>query len=447
MKMEQNKRILLVHPEISRTKYNFAGIIDNEPLELEYLWTALENAGFEPHIWDGQVETEPFVKRLSELSPAAVYICGRTRQEGFMKEYARAAKSAGAVTMIGGLHAQRCASRFFTDYIDFVFTGFDPAPAAEILLGKEPRRVRSVCWKRGRKWVKNLSAPDDINTLPRPDRTYFYEHTDRYRYLELKPAAHVRASYSCPYRCSFCIRNAMNCGTYSARDIADVVDEIAGIECENIYFIDDDFLFGEERLRTFIRLVKERNIRKRYVCYGRADFVAAHPELMKELRDIGFYYVLVGLEAADESYLDRYSKRSDMGANEKAVNILNDLGINAMGMFITDLDFTAKEFRSIWKWVVKHDLKHAAISIYTPEMNTPEIKNYRGRLLTHDPSHWDYLHVVAKPSKLSVRAYYFHYHVLLIRLFIRAWRQGIYDFIDYKFFIGSMVKNLFRFGG
>ena len=88
MKMEQNKRILLVHPEISRTKYNFAGIIDNEPLELEYLWTALENAGFEPHIWDGQVETEPFVKRLSELSPAAVYICGRTRQEGFMKEYA-----------------------------------------------------------------------------------------------------------------------------------------------------------------------------------------------------------------------------------------------------------------------------------------------------------------------------------------------------------------------
>ena len=117
MKMEQNKRILLVHPEISRTKYNFAGIIDNEPLELEYLWTALENAGFEPHIWDGQVETEPFVKRLSELSPAAVYICGRTRQEGFMKEYARAAKSAGAVTMIGGLHAQRCASRFFTDYI------------------------------------------------------------------------------------------------------------------------------------------------------------------------------------------------------------------------------------------------------------------------------------------------------------------------------------------
>ena len=39
--MKNNKLVLLVHPEISRTKYNFAGIIDNEPLELEYIWSML----------------------------------------------------------------------------------------------------------------------------------------------------------------------------------------------------------------------------------------------------------------------------------------------------------------------------------------------------------------------------------------------------------------------
>ena len=445
--MEQNKRVLLVHPEISRTKYNFAGIIDNEPLELEYIRTVLADAGFEVHIWDGQVEKEPFRKRLEKLSPFAVYICGRTRQEGFMKEYAKASKSAGAVTMTGGLHAQRCANRFFTDYIDFIFTGFDPYLVADILLGKDPAEINSLCYRIKGEWVRNKSVPCNINDLPRPDRTYFYEHSDRYRYLELKPCAHVRASFSCPYRCSFCIRNEMNHGTYSPRDIADVVDEIENTDCENIYFIDDDFLFGEERLAEFIRLVKERNIKRKYVCYGRADFVASHPKLMKELKEIGFYYILMGLEAADYSYLERYDKKCRKGANERAVKILNETGINAMGMFITDLDFTAKEFGDIWKWVRKNDLKHAAVSIFTPEMNTPLIKEYRDRLITHDPSHWDYLHVVAKPSKLSVKAYYFHYHILLIRLFVRAWKQGIYDFIDYRFFISSMVKNLFRFGG
>ncbi len=445
--MINNNLVLLVHPEISRTKYNFAGIIDNEPLELEYICSLLRSEGFKPFIWDGQVEKQPFAKRLREVRPSAVYICGRTRQENFMKEYARAAKSAGAVTMIGGLHAQRCFRRFFTDYIDYVFTGFGISPIKDILVGKAPETVHSVCFKADGIWHINKALPDDIRLLPRPDRSYFYQHADRYRYLELLPAAHVRTAYCCPYHCSFCLRNTLNCGVYSARNIADVVDEIEQINCENIYIIDDDFLVGEKRLREFIRLIRQKNIRKRYICYGRADFIASHPKLMKELKDIGFYYILIGLEATDDEYLDRYNKRSDMESNIQAVQLLNRIGINAMGMFIVDLDFTAKDFGKIWKWVRRYGLKHAAVSIFTPEMNSPVMAEYRNKLITRDPSHWDYLHVVAKPSNLTVRSYYFHYHVLLIRLFLRAWRQGIYDFIDYGFFIGSMLKNLFGFGG
>ncbi|MBR6968912.1 MAG: radical SAM protein [Ruminococcus sp.] len=445
--MTENDIILLVHPEISRTKYNFAGIIDNEPLELEYIWAMLAREGYRPYIWDGQVEKIPFRERLHELRPAAVYICGRTRQEGFMKEYALEAKKAGAVAMIGGLHAQRCYNRFFRSAADYIFTGFDPSAVTDVLGGKSPETISSLCWKKDGHWVVNKAVPHDIRTLIRPDRSYFYQHADRYRYLELLPAAHVRTAYSCPYRCSFCIRNRLNCGVYSQRDIEDVVDEIAQIECENIYIIDDDFLFGEERLEQFVTLIRQRGIHKRYVCYGRADFIAAHPKLMGRLAEIGLYYVLVGIESADDSHLRSYGKLSDNSVNVKAVKLLGSLGVNTMGMFIVDLDFTAADFRNIWKWVVKNDLRHAAVSIFTPEMNTELIKKYRSRLITRDPSHWDYLHVVAKPAKLSVRRYYFHYHVLLIRLFLRAWRQGIYDFIDYRFFIGSMIKNMFGFGG
>ena len=445
--MNANRKVLLVHPEISRTKYNFAGIIDNEPLELEYIFAVLLKEGYSPYIWDGQVEKVPFAERLRELRPCAVYICGRTRQENFMKEYARESKKCGAVTMIGGLHAQRCYRRFFNDYTDFVFTGFDPILVADVLNGAAPENISSLCWKREGSWTVNRAVPHDIRKLMRPDRTYFYQHSDRYRYLELLPAAHVRTAYSCPYRCSFCIRNRMNCGVYSQRDIADVVDEIAGIDCENIYIIDDDFLFDEKRLEEFAALIRQRGIHKRYVCYGRADFIAAHPGLMKKLADIGLYYVLTGIESADDRHLEAYKKRCSNKVNEKALSILDSLGVNMMGMFITDLDFTAADFRSIAKWVSKHDLKHTAVSIFTPEMNTELIREYKDRLITRDPSHWDYLHVVARPSRLSVRSYYFHYHILLIYLFLRAWRQGIYDFIDYRFFIRSMIRNIFGFGG
>ena len=445
--MKESKIFLLVHPEIARTKYNFAGAIDNEPLELEYIWAMLREQGYEPHIWDGQVETEPFVKRLRDLSPDWVYICGRTRQENFMKEYARAAKAQGAVTVIGGLHAQHNYKRFFERYIDYVLTDFNIFSLLELVRGKAPGTLDGVCWRIGQRW--NMKAPKafDMGLLPRPDRTYFYEHRDRYRYLELKPCAHVRTAYCCPYRCRFCYRNRLNCGVYAPRDIADVVDEIAGIECENIYIIDDDFLFNEQRIREFIGLIRERGIKKRYVCYGRADFISSHEELMRELKSIGFYYILVGLEAADDKHLYRYNKKSDLYANGNAVRILNEAGINIMGMFIVDLDFKAGDFRDIYRWVRRHRLRHVAISIFTPEMNSELFEEYRSRLITRDPSHWDYLHVVAKPAHMSVKRYYFHYHVLLVRLFFRAWRQGVYKFLDYGYYIKSIVKNLFRFGG
>jgi hypothetical protein len=98
-------------------------------------------------------------------------------------------------------------------------------------------------------------------------------------------------------------------------------------------------------------------------------------------------------------------------------------------------------------WIKTHHLKHTAISIFTPELSSDLYESYRDRIISHNPEHWDYLHLVAKPEKLSIKAYYFHYHILLIRLFLRGKRQGIYDFMDYSYYIKSMVKNIFRFGG
>lgn len=445
MNMKENLKILLVHPEISRNKYNFAGVIDNEPLELEYISAMLKECGYVPEIWDGQVETEKFAVRLREVKPFAVYVCGRTRQENFMKEYCRAAKNAGCITIVGGLHVQLNYKRFFCDEIDYILTSFNIFHIADILAKTEP--AHSVCLKHSGKWIIKPAQPFDISRLPRPDRSYFYAHTDRYRYLELLPCAHIRSAYCCPYRCSFCCRNKMNCGKYSVRPIEDVVDEIAAIDCENIYFIDDDFLFDRKRIERFIVLIRERDIHKKYVCYGRADFVAANPDLMQELKDIGFYYVLTGLEAADGKRLKAYNKRTGTKTNSEAVRILNETGINMMGMFIVDLDFKCADFFRIYKWIRKHDLKHTAISIYTPEMSSEQYANYSSRLITKDPSQWDYLHVVAKPKNMSVKRYYMYYHILVVLLFLKGKKDGIYDFLDYGFYIRSMVKNLFKFGG
>ena len=59
-------------------------------------------------------------------------------------------------------------------------------------------------------------------------------------------------------------------------------------------------------------MIRENNVKKRYICYGRSDFIAKNEELMSELKDIGLYYVLVGLEAINDNQLLDYNKNSNV---------------------------------------------------------------------------------------------------------------------------------------
>lgn len=445
-------KILLIHPEISRTKYNFVGVIENECLELEYISAMLKEHGHNVCLYDGQVERISVSKAIADNNPDIVYVCGRTRQENFMLEYCGLAKdyNGSIITIIGGLHAQLCYERMYNDNVDYILTTFDIFRLHDIIdyhFGDNTvnlAEVEGICYKVSGKWIKNNAKAFDIKKLPLPDRSYFYQHPDNYRYLELEHAAWVRTAYSCPYRCEFCHRNRMNSGVYVCRDIEDVVEEIKNIESDNIYIVDDDFLYDINRVNTFIKLVKEKNINKKYICYGRADFIAANEMLMQQLKNIGLYYVLVGLEAIEDTYLKDYNKKSNVKNNIKSIDICNRLGISIMGMFIIDLDYTKKDFKKLYKWIKNHSLRHVAISIYTPEMGLESFEEYKERLITDNPSHWDYLHIVAKPDNMSVKQYYFHYYVLLIKLFLKAKREGVYDFIDYKDYILSFIKNIFK---
>ena len=493
-------KILLANPETSRSKYDFAGIIDDEPYDLECLMTFLKQRDNEVRLWDGQLAKD-FRETVKEFSPDFVYFCGRTRQENFIKEYCTYCKTyseskgynllkdllsnsqsirkkifndkeKSIVTIVGGIHASLNPERFFVEDVDYVVTTYDPSVVADLIDGKNPEELKGICYRsdstdeentvteipyndifnidlddRHGAWKKIAPAPFDIRKMPWADRSNFYEHMERYCYLELRPCAIIRTAYCCPYSCAFCYRNRLNCGKYVARDIKDVVDEIESLECENIYIIDDDFLVGPQRLQKFVQLIKERNIKKKFVAFGRADFIVKHPEIIKLLSEIGFYYILTGLEYIENKRLSDTNKRLGVNTNGNAIKILHDNDIHMMGMFITDLDFKKKDFKNLYRWIKHFKLKHVAVSIYTPEICLENFNEYTDRLVSTNPDDWDYLHLVTKPTNISVKKYYYYYHILLIKLFLRAKRQGIYDFIDYKMFIKSFVKNLFKFGG
>ncbi len=440
------KKVLLVHPEISHSKYDFDGIIENEPLELEYIVPVLNDANIDCEIFDVQREKITLSEKIKEYKPDYLYMCGRIKQENFMKDHIKNTKKTNPSikVIVGGLHAQKNYDVFFMDEVDYILTTFDVFKIVQIVNNKSVKNMSGVCYKNNKNWIINDPEVFDINRLPHPDRTYFYDHLDHYRYLELYPCAQVRTAYCCAFKCKFCYRNLLNCGKYVYRDIEDVVDEIEEIQCDNIYFVDDDFLLNPKRIKRMIELIKERNIKKRYVCFGRADFIVSHKELIKELKEIGFYYILVGLEAINDNHLDSYNKLTSVEVNKECVRFMNEIGINIMGMFIVDVDFEKKDFKNMYNWVKENKLKHVAISIFTPIRGTLIYNDYKDKLITNNPEDFDYLHVTFKPTKISVRKYYLYYYILLIKLFLLAKKQGVYDFIDYGDYIKGFIKSIFK---
>ena len=155
-------KVLLIHPEISRTKYNFAGVIDNEPLDLEYIAALLRNEGIEYDIWDGQIETISAQSKMDSYKPDVVYCCGRTRQENFMKEYLTYAKTTlGAMTIAGGVHTQLCKHRFFIDEIDFVLSSYDYFAVISLIKGESSEGLNGVSYKTDGEWKSNEVIPTD----------------------------------------------------------------------------------------------------------------------------------------------------------------------------------------------------------------------------------------------------------------------------------------------
>ena len=458
-------KILLVRPGAPNV-LSFTNILDSEPLELEYLHTGLKEAGYDDMIYDYICQKKPFRQVLKGYEPDIVAITGYITQENMMKKFCQQVKKYNSqiATIVGGVHAQINTKVFYTDYIDYIarsesvdafveivtYIGIekgilDKADIINTNLIKNLSDINGLCYKTYiGEWKNNPMIPIDINSLPIPDRSFFYENRKHFRYLDLIETANIKTSLSCPYDCKFCYCTLLNHGKYRERDLNLVIEELKGIEVENITISDDDFLVNEKRLMDFVRLVRENNIKKTYVCYGRADFIASHPGIIKELADIGFKYFLVGLEAINDDELNDYNKGTKEEHNAKAIEVINATSAQCIGLMIIGLSATKKDFDDLYNWIVRHELIHVTISIFTPIPGTQLYEEYKDKLITNKVEHWDFLHLVVEPDNISKHKFYLYYRKLILKLYKRARKAGMYEYLDLEYYKKMLSKFLLR---
>ena len=394
--------ILLVKPRPHKDSINLQSFMLCEPLELEYAAALLKQLGHWADIVDMVLEDD-FPAILKTKDYQVVAFTAYQIHVGIVKEYARQVKdnNSSIVTLVGGVHAEVVPEDFDSPFLDVVLTGGMYALEG-VIAGIERREGQEELRALGR-------TPKQLHfRFPHPDRSKTAKYRPHYNYIYHDRCATIKTSFSCPYNCSFCFCTQL--GPYFQREMADVLDELEEIQEENIFIVDDDFLFDPQRLEDFCRGLEERGIRKTFLAFGRADFIAEHEELVALLARHGFDAFFVGLESFKEGELEEYQKRTTVEVNNRAVRILEKHGVQCYSGLIVGYDWEKKDFDTLIAYLNSFEHPMVNIQPITPIKGTPLYKAWKGRITENGANYhfFDMAHAVLEPEHMSKRAFYYH---------------------------------------
>ncbi len=401
-------KILLVRPRPHKETIGLQHVMICEPLELEYLISNIPDdikRETDAEIVDMILENDNFEDIVSWKKPDFVVFTGYITYVGIIKEMAEAAKKIipTVKTGAGGVHAEVVPEDFSSEYIDFIYNknGIDNFNLT----------LRGLLNKKSVQEInEEINIEDKKSTFDYkyPDRNAVKKYRKYYYYMFHNPCALIKTSFGCPYNCSFCFCKEITGGKYYARHIEDVIKELSSIEEEEVYIVDDDFLYDRNKLESFITGLKKNNIKKKFLVYGRADFIAQNKDIIIEFKTVGLQAVIVGIESVRAGDLKGYNKGTTIEINEKCIQILQELDIELYATLIIPLDFKKEDFRQLVSWLRKLDVKFVNLQPLTPLPGTDIFDSYKGSLLTDRQAFemWDMAHVVLKPKYMSIRAFY-----------------------------------------
>jgi hopanoid C-3 methylase len=171
---------------------------------------------------------------------------------------------------------------------------------------------------------------------------------------------------------------------------------------------DNDFLINEQRLIRFCELLEQRNIHKKYMCYGSVTSLLEKPSLLGRLNKNGLMAVIVGYEAFDDKILQSYNKNATTNQNLAATRLLQANHIACWGSFIIDPDWDKNDFKRLLRYIKRLKPELITFSPLVPHPLTNLYETYKERLIysVEEYDKWNFGDVLIYPSKMSLKAYY-----------------------------------------
>ena len=398
----------MIRPRPTERTIGLQHLMIVEPLELEIL-VSLKRTEDDVVIIDMIIEKKPIEHYIIKYQPDILCVTGYITNVSTIISYCKTAKEINnkTVTIVGGVHCEVVPEDFNSNFIDYRVVRNATRVFPKLLnhIDKEETIPKGVL-KIGQS-VKDIKMPDFDFYMPIPARAYVDKYRNKYFYIFHTDISLLKTTFGCPYKCSFCFCRIITKNTYSQRSMHNVINEILSIKQKSIYIVDDNFLYDVKRLQYFISEIKNKKINKYYIVYGRADFIANNPEIMKDLAEIGLKTVIVGFESFSDKELDLYNKKTDSNIYVQTMVILKQNKIDCYATMIVSPEWDKNDFKNMVNNLKSLGIHYVNLQPLTPLPKTGTSHNIEELVINREEYDlWDLAHVTIKPTKLSIPEYY-----------------------------------------
>lgn len=433
-------KILFLRPSAPEETIGLQHLMIVEPLELELLATLVEKE-HEVIIIDLILEKQSAEYFIEKYMPDMVCITGYITHTADILKISQKAKEINSkiIIVVGGVYIEKLPEKINSPFVDYRVVRNALLEFPKLLNYIENRGEFPLGVLRIDEILDETTLPDYNFSVPIPNRGLTKKYRDKYFYVFHPKVALLKTSFGCPFPCSFCFCRKITGDNYWERPLEEVIEELKGIEENEVYIIDDNFLVSKERVMSFIDLLKMHSIKKRYLIYGRADFIAKHPKTIKRFKKYGLRTIIVGFESFNDNELTSLNKKSMAKTNEYAMNVLNKYKVDCYASVIAMPEWSKEDFRKATKKMIDLKIRFLNIQPLTPLEKT-DINFDDNNLIINrsDYARWDLAHIVVKPEKMSVKEFYRE----ILKMYIRVLFQPSNLIHHIKYPIKYQIKLL-----
>ncbi|UCF08086.1 MAG: cobalamin-dependent protein [Thermoplasmata archaeon] len=362
-------------------------------------------------------------KFIESYSPAMVATSGFTCNTYACARASEHAKTVNPdnVTVVGGSHFSFIPEESLLAFpeIDYIVRGEGEKTLVELIRTlqkeKKPTDVRGISFRHNGRIIHNPPRPliKNLDTLPYPAYHLVEGNLKQYHFTMMAGKnvtyLNMEGARGCVHRCSFCTQWRHWGACWRTKSVKRIADEMEHLHHDFggqfIWFADDNFDY-RRRGKALWQELKQRKFTDDIMLFfqARIDDVAANPDIVSKLRDVGNYWVMMGVEHNSQAQLEEFNKGVNTSDAYKAVKILYNNDIFSHTMFVIGArKDTAGSIEAVRRFSMDIGSDFSIYTALTPFPGTEyhDIAKKNGWIEDHNYANYDMAHAVMPTETLS----------------------------------------------